>query len=68
MGKLYSDDENWKSSPCWNWPGWKNQDGYGCVQRDGHQVFAHRLSYETFNGLLPQDICVLHRCDNPYTA
>jgi hypothetical protein len=54
-----------KESPCWIWPGWKNEDGYGTATRGGKQIFAHRLAYSTYVGIIPDGLCVLHRCDNP---
>jgi hypothetical protein len=53
-------------SRCWNWKGVISKDGYGqmgigrgCVQR------AHRVSYKTFIGHIPDGMLVCHHCDNP---
>lgn len=54
-----------KNSPCWIWPGWKNQQGYGRTTRDGIDCGAHRISYEAFVGSIPIGLCVLHHCDTP---
>lgn len=41
--------------------------GYGKVWRAecGKKIFAHRVAWELVKGEIPQDQCVLHRCDNP---
>jgi hypothetical protein len=54
-----------KESPCWIWPGWKNEDGYGRTTRKDVVYFAHRISYEAFVGQIPTGLCVLHHCDTP---
>lgn len=28
-------------------------------------MYAHRIAWEAFHGPIPQDLCVLHRCDQP---
>lgn len=53
---------------CWEWIGTKNNKGYGMIQRgaahDG-KALAHRVSYALYVGDIPDNACVLHRCDNP---
>jgi hypothetical protein len=54
-----------KSDGCWNWKG-ATIKGYGAFQRDTYRtVRAHRFSYETNIGLIPEGLCVCHFCDNP---
>ena len=48
---------------CWNWKKSQGSHGYGDFRRDGHKL-AHRWSYATFNGPIPDGAFVLHRCDN----
>lgn len=48
---------------CWNWTRSRGSHGYGDFRRDGHKL-AHRWSYATFVGLIPDGAFVLHRCDN----
>ena len=49
---------------CWVWA--KSRRGlYGAFVYMGKQVYAHRWSYEIFNGPIPEGFYVLHRCDNP---
>jgi hypothetical protein len=50
---------------CWLWQRSKLATGYGKVPRETGHVFAHRLSFEVFNGPIPRGLCVLHRCDTP---
>lgn len=57
---------HWDSNTsCWTWPGWKNECGYGVLDRNKHQKFAHRMAYEAWVGIIPPGLCVLHKCDNP---
>ena len=53
---------------CWVWTRGRTAYGYGSIHgigRNGGNGYAHRLSYETFVGPVPDGMCVLHRCDNP---
>jgi hypothetical protein len=51
---------------CWNYTGFKDKFGYGRLRGlDGHKILAHRLSYEENYGPIPEDMMVLHSCDNP---
>lgn len=56
---------------CWIWMLSKDRQGYGRIGRrapgisSAKVVSAHRESYEAFVGLIPDGICVLHRCDVP---
>lgn len=44
---------------CWLWLGAKNKNGYGVFS----SKLAHRLSWSFFNGTIPTNLCVLHKCD-----
>ncbi len=50
---------------CWHWLGTLGSDGYGRIKHHGKTYQAHRFSYESFKGPIPEGLCVLHRCDNP---
>lgn len=52
---------------CWPWMACRTGNGYGIMGIEGENFLAHRLMYELCVGLLlliPEDILVLHRCDN----
>ena len=50
---------------CWNWTGKKDRMGYGRCSFEGKKQFTHRISHKVFKGPVPDDLCVLHSCDNP---
>ena len=56
-----------KSDGCWLWNGSLNNKGYGEIGGDagGPNVLAHRASWKIHFGELPNNVGVLHRCDNP---
>ena len=54
-----------KTPTCWNWQCCKNKkNGYGTLTIRGKRHLAHRLSWEMTNGPIPDELFVLHRCDN----
>lgn len=51
---------------CWIWTGrTSDKDGYGVVHKNGKNIRAHRFSYETYVGPIPEGMFVCHRCDTP---
>lgn len=50
---------------CWEWMSKSvDQNGYGLIGKNGKR--AHRVSWELHNGQpVPNDMYVLHHCDNP---
>ena len=50
---------------CWEWKAYCNEDGYGTIQCEYKSIKVHRLVWELENGLIPEGMDVLHRCDNP---
>lgn len=50
---------------CWEWTGTITPDGYGLLGHNYGKYLAHRVSWEVNIGTLADDVCVLHRCDNP---
>lgn len=55
-----------KSGECWIWIGSKvGGTEYGKVGYAGKTWRAHRLSWKFAFGDIPNDLCVLHKCDNP---
>lgn len=50
-----------KTDTCWLWTGNLATTGYGRIKK----LYAHRISYEMFNGKIPDGMFVCHKCDNP---
>lgn len=52
---------------CWVWTSARNQYGYGLfwVTSLKRAIPAHRLSFALAGGVVPDGLCVCHRCDNP---
>jgi hypothetical protein len=51
---------------CWEWQASKRATGYGQFAYLGKpSVKAHRVAWMLNRGLIPDGVCVLHRCDNP---
>jgi len=50
---------------CWEWIGGKHNKGYGQIQAYSRLDKAHRVSWMINNGPIPENMCVLHHCDNP---
>lgn len=57
-----------RTDGCWGWTGAKFRGGYGKINSGprGHgNLFAHRVSWVLHHGPIPDQVYVLHRCDNP---
>lgn len=53
---------------CWEWTGHRTPKGYGDMGLGPQSAgvgLVHRLSHELMKGPIPDDLCVLHSCDNP---
>jgi predicted XRE-type DNA-binding protein len=50
---------------CWQWNGWLNKNSYGGIFIDGKNRIASRIAWELTYGQIPNDLNVLHTCDNP---
>lgn len=50
---------------CWEWQAARFQKGYGRFSYKGETIAAHRVSWELHNEPIPDDLWVLHKCDNP---
>jgi len=55
-------DDWWR---CWEWMGIKNKQGYGLFTIKHKQYLAHRITYKSIYGEIPDGLFVLHKCDNP---
>lgn len=71
---LWSKVEKRGEDECWNWIGYKNAGGYGRVQINEWQYYAHRVIFNLVNpGVIdlkaPKQTdekgFLLHTCDNP---
>lgn len=49
---------------CWNWTGCIQSNGYARVRANGKSMGAHRASYMSFVGPIPEGHDVCHKCDN----
>lgn len=49
---------------CWIYKN-TSQDGYGRLAIHAKTMKAHRYSYQINIGVIPEDLFVCHRCDNP---
>ncbi len=54
-----------QTETCWEWLGAKNNDGYGNFRIGSDYISAHKCSFKIINGDVPDNLCVLHSCDNP---
>lgn len=50
---------------CIEFNGARHDFGYGIISVNRKNVYAHRLSYETFVGPIPPDFTIDHLCRNP---
>lgn len=56
-------------SGCWEWTGNLNPAGYGKASIWGRTgALVHRLSWEAFNGAIPEELTIDHLCFNPPCA
>lgn len=57
-----------KTPLCWIWLGARTSKGYGNIgwgpRGAVHNTSAHRFSYQLNVGVVPDNLYVLHRCDN----
>lgn len=70
--KLSVEDRFWQKvdksggpDACWPWTKTRNMGGYGQFSVRHRHVLAHRMSFLLSGGVIPSDLFVLHRCDNP---
>jgi hypothetical protein len=49
---------------CWEFSGACNNKGYGTFYIKGVNYKTHRLAYEYYKGSIPENLMVLHDCDN----
>jgi hypothetical protein len=54
-----------KTTTCWIFTGSKVYFGYGTFRVKNVNVRAHRYCWELYNGPIPSEMNVCHKCDNP---
>lgn len=54
-----------KDAQCWIWIAYRLPSGYGYFWDGKRREYAHRVSWRTFRGEIPEGLHVLHRCDIP---
>jgi hypothetical protein len=52
------------STKCWNWTGGYFPRGYGKFHIKSEAFYAHRISYTTLIGIIPEDLILDHLCRN----
>lgn len=52
-----------KTDSCWLWRGNTYANGYGKFNIFSESVYAHRLLYTLFKGVIPPGLNVCHTCD-----
>jgi hypothetical protein len=50
---------------CWEWTATRDSHGYGKFWWGEKMTGSHRVSWEITNGVVPDGLFVLHKCDNP---
>lgn len=67
LERFYTKFVEGNSNDCWNWTAYTDPNGYGMMGFGKHRlIYAHRLAWQLANNQeIPDDIFVLHRCDNP---
>lgn len=57
---------------CWNWKAYKiartkrnRLGGYGQININGKAKLSHRIAYQLVYGKIPDNMFILHICDNP---
>lgn len=50
---------------CWTWTKYLDPEGYALIYVKPKMRLVHRFSYLIAYGILPDDLKVLHKCDNP---
>lgn len=55
----------YNETPCWEWVGSViPNSGYGHIQLNYKAYLSHRVSYMLEHGIFPEELLVLHKCDN----
>ena len=63
--KFFSKTKLNPSTNCIEWQNAKDKFGYGKIKYADGVRSTHRIAFELKYGPIPEDLCVLHKCDNP---
>lgn len=68
-GSFWNLVQKGKPDECWSWLGYRlKKNGkltYGQLTVAGHTHLAHRFSFWIRHGLLPANLFICHKCNNP---
>jgi hypothetical protein len=64
MSKIAISKSEYQATPCWEWTGFLNKDGYGQFSICGKYVRPHRWAYEYFIEPIPDGLVADHLCEN----
>lgn len=62
--------KSYNGSPCWEWQGYTDPDGYGRINIRRRKIdycknfYTHRLMYACYKGSIPDNKEVHHNCEN----
>jgi hypothetical protein len=65
LEKFHANYEIVTESGCWIWKGSSYRAGYGQFRYSNIIIGAHRFSFMTFKGEIPENHFVCHKCDTP---
>lgn len=71
LTRLTTEERFWRkvkkrqSHECWDWAGVCDTSGYGQIEINRKSIKTHRFSWEIHFGKIPDEMCILHYCDNP---
>lgn len=54
-----------RANKCWEWKAGTDECGYGKFRLLRSSYTAHRIVYQLTHGVIPEGMCVCHKCDNP---
>ena len=63
ISKFWFNISRKSDSECWHWERAINHNGYGVVRLNGKTLRSHRVAFEISVGSIPEELCVLHKCD-----
>ena len=65
--KFWSKTDKRSDNECWLFLGAKDKDGYGQFWDGDNQIMtrSHSFSAKIHFGVIPKNMCVCHKCDNP---